>query len=780
MDRTGHYPVLDHLGERSSAGQSIPSPAVFMRRLVESQLLAPPDLESFLKDRPGLRESSTLLLADALVAGKLVTPYQLKCILSGNTFGLVLGNYRIVDRIGSGGMGVVYKAEHVHMKRPVAIKVLYLEDDANSVFLQRFKSEMQALAALRHPNIVLAFDAGAVHSPADDGSVLRYLVMEYVPGKNLEQFVTDNGRLAIPLACDFIRQTANGLRHAHEHGLVHRDIKPSNLLVTDLDIKTDGRPGSQIKILDFGLTRLASNRHTEAHCTLGTVDYMAPEQARDARSVDIRADIYGLGGTLYWLLTGKKPFPGDRPPLEELLARQHETPVPPRQIRPDIPLELETIICQMMARDPSDRYPTPLALISALNNFLEPTSSHTGNGPNSTLRPGSRGLIDIAETQCNVGTTPDAPAWLRSRRLLLVSNNLGWREKIRTYLGKHGMVCGEADHEGMIRPAMEKQPADLLVVDQPTARAGLDLCRRVRAEASIAHLKIILVTGEVELAEQEAFDREPACDDILPAAVTGNMLIHRMRAALRLKEVEERSDRLAGHLLATNGQLEQAMQQRDDTSLQMQEVLIFAMAKMAQLRGQETGGHLIRMQKYVRVLADQAKELPALAPMLDDAYIRMLERCVLLHDIGKVAIPDHILLKPGKLDPEERSIVESHTFLGANILEAVARQHGANLAFLQMASDIVRYHHERYDGSGYPDGRAGEDIPLAARITAIADVYDAMRSKLVYKPGLSHAAVSRLLQNPGTGQFDPALLVAFRQCENNFKQIFEQNPDHAE
>ena len=160
------------------------------------------------------------------------------------------------------------------------------------------------------------------------------------------------------------------------------------------------------------------------------------------------------------------------------------------------------------------------------------------------------------------------------------------------------------------------------------------------------------------------------------------------------------------------------------------------MAKMAELRGQETSGHLLRMQKYVRVLAEASRRLPALGSCIDDAWVRMLERCVLLHDIGKVAIPDHILLKPGKLEPEERSIMESHTMLGADILEAVARQQGVCLAFLQMAIEIARHHHERYDGGGYPAGLTGDAIPLAARFTALADVYDAMRSKLVYKPGL--------------------------------------------
>src|SRR5262249_44610651 len=149
-------------------------------------------------------------------------------------------NYRIVDWLGQGGMGTVYKAEHVHMKRPVAIKVIITEAETHAVFLERFRSEMQALATLRHPNIVLAFDAGEVAVPREPGNVLRYLVMEYVQGENLEQRILENGPLPIPVACDLIRQAANGLRHAFEHGLVHRDIKPSNLLVESAGNDVEG------------------------------------------------------------------------------------------------------------------------------------------------------------------------------------------------------------------------------------------------------------------------------------------------------------------------------------------------------------------------------------------------------------------------------------------------------------------------------------------------------------------------------------------------------------
>src|SRR5262249_26352647 len=149
----------------------------------------------------------------------------------------------------------------------------------------------------------------------------------------------------------------------------------------------------------------------------------------------------------------------------------------------------------------------------------------------------------------------------------------------------------------------------------------LELCRRLRAEAPIAHLKLILLTPEAGAAELDGLERDPVCDDVVARSAARAVLVQHIQLALRLKETEERADRLAGHLLATNNQLEQALQQRDDSSLQLQEVLIFAMAKMAQLRGQETSSHLIRMQKYVRALAEQARALPALAPIIDDAYI---------------------------------------------------------------------------------------------------------------------------------------------------------------
>jgi response regulator RpfG family c-di-GMP phosphodiesterase len=757
MELVGADP-LDHTTTDSGPQTSATE---FLRYLVDSRLVPPTEVEAFLAEHPGLEAGETEALVDALVDQGLINHYQARRLAAGQTFGLVLGNYRVVDRIGAGGMGVVYKAEHIHMKRVVALKVLVTQEERDSVFLQRFSSEMQAMAVLRHPNIVLAFDAGEVNVPQESSKVLRYLVMEYVAGQDLEQYVGDHGPLPFATACDVIRQAASGLRHAYEHGLVHRDIKPSNLLLTSQE---------QVKILDFGLARLCSRRHTEAHSMLGTVDYMAPEQARDARSADIRADIYGLGGTLYWLLSGQKPFPGDRSPIEELIARQKESPRPIREHRPDIPIELEAIIYQMMANDPNDRYPTPLALITALNAFLEPAA------PGAALTPSRIGLADPFVLAPVTATRSEPASADKVHRVLMASHDAALRGAVRAALQAQGLDFLEAANSSEARDKLTRIACDLILVDgQLPDNGAAGLCHAVRAEPPAPHVKIVLLASS-PVGENMATAGSEA-DEVMARNSAPAEWARCVRLLLCIKEKEERADHLAGHLLGTNSQLEQSMQVRDADLYQAQDVLVFAMAKMAELRGLETGAHLLRLQGYVRVLAEEAARLPAFAGRIDPTFTRMLERCVLLHDIGKVAIPDHILLKPGRLDDEERSVMESHTLVGAGILEAITRQHGASLAFLQMATDIARHHHERFDGNGYPDGLSGESIPLAARMVTVADVYDALRSKLVYKPGLTHVAARRLLLDPNNKQFDPALIMAYRHCETSFEQIFEQTVD---
>jgi hypothetical protein len=193
MGTTMDLHAVDPLEGPLARNVTQPSVHEFLHYLADSRLIPTAEFEAFLAEHPALNDGDTEAMIEALIDQGLLNQYQARRLLSGQTFGLTLGNYRIVDRIGAGGMGVVYKAEHVHMKRVVAIKVLVTEEERDAVFLQRFSSEMQAMAVLRHPNIVLAFDAGEVQVPQEFSKVLRYLVMEYVAGKDLEQHVLDNG-----------------------------------------------------------------------------------------------------------------------------------------------------------------------------------------------------------------------------------------------------------------------------------------------------------------------------------------------------------------------------------------------------------------------------------------------------------------------------------------------------------------------------------------------------------------------------------------------------------
>jgi serine/threonine protein kinase len=255
--------------------------------------------------------------------------------------------YRVLELLGSGGMGRVYKAEHRIMERLVALKVINRNLVENPAAVERFRREVKTAARLIHPNIVTAFDAEQVEN-------CHFLVMEYVEGQSLDRVVQTRGRLPVAEACDYVRQAALGLQYAHERGMVHRDIKPQNLMRT---------PGGQVKILDFGLARFLSEGKpatalTQFGVIMGTPDYIAPEQAHDPRAADIRADIYSLGCTFYYLLAGRVPFP-DGSMLQKLMAQVDKAPMPLTQMRSDLSPELLRIVDRMVAKDPARRYQTP-------------------------------------------------------------------------------------------------------------------------------------------------------------------------------------------------------------------------------------------------------------------------------------------------------------------------------------------------------------------------------------------------------------------------------------
>ena len=272
-----------------------------------------------------------------------------------------LGDYQILDRIGGGGMGTVYKALHVRMGRIVALKVLRPEIQQNPMLIQRFNREVRAAARLNHPHIVAALDARE-----QDG--LHFLVTEFITGLDLEQTVRSRGPLPVAAAVDCILQAARGLEYAHRQGVLHRDIKPANLL-------RDER--GMVKILDMGLARLeADTGHTATELTnsgmvLGTAAYMAPEQARDVRQADARSDIYSLGCTLYYLLTGRQAFSGATA-LDTVLSHLSQ-PIPPLTTADSqFPPELERIFVQMVAKNPQDRFQTAAEVIAALEQLSLP------------------------------------------------------------------------------------------------------------------------------------------------------------------------------------------------------------------------------------------------------------------------------------------------------------------------------------------------------------------------------------------------------------------------
>jgi serine/threonine-protein kinase len=342
----------------------------FLNSLRASGLLAAAQLAE-LSRCPEARDPSPTPLARVVFRRGWLTRFQLNAVAAGRAGDLTVGPYLLLERLGEGGMGTVYKARHQHMQRAVALKVIRKDRLASPKAVKRFYQEIKLAGALHHPNIVLAYDAG----PAGRN---HYFAMEYVEGVDLARLVKENGPLPVPQACDYVRQAALGLQHAHEKGLVHRDIKPSNLLVSRAPADTGASAASEaaprgdvVKLLDLGLARLQGDGDTGMTRTgtvVGTPDYLAPEQALNAKAADIRADLYSLGCTLYCLLTGKPPFRCDEV-AEVLLKHQLEKPLPLAERGVEAPEEVQAILDRLLAKHPEERFQTPSELADALAPF---------------------------------------------------------------------------------------------------------------------------------------------------------------------------------------------------------------------------------------------------------------------------------------------------------------------------------------------------------------------------------------------------------------------------
>jgi hypothetical protein len=305
--------------------------------------------------------------------------------------------YRILRHLGTGGMGAVYLAEHRVMQRLVALKVILPEWTADAESVERFHREIRAAARLSHPNIVAAYDA-------EQAGDAHLLVMEYVEGQTLADLTARQGPLSVSEACEYVRQAALGLQHAHERRLVHRDLKPHNLMLTT------GSP-RLVKILDFGLARFASEpdaaaRLTRSRLVMGTADYMAPEQADDPRQADVRADLYSLGCTLFHLLTGQVLFPSESTQLK-LIAHRRQPPPLDR-----LPPPLSAVLARLLAKRPEDRYQTPAEAAAALSALLSAGSQ----APVHVQRPSPQATTVAYLPASAVSLRPKGAGAFRRRR----------------------------------------------------------------------------------------------------------------------------------------------------------------------------------------------------------------------------------------------------------------------------------------------------------------------------------------------------------------------------
>jgi serine/threonine-protein kinase len=414
----------------------------FVDAIRQAQLLTDAQLAKLAGDK-ATDWSEPRELARELVRRSWLTPYQIERLARGHARELVLGKYVLLERLGEGGMGQVFKARHRIMDRIVALKIIRPDLLHHGSAVRRFHQEIRAVAQLSHPNIVIAHDA-------DQDGDTHFLVMEYVEGIDLKQLVRTTGRLQISQACEYIRQAAEGLQHAHERGLVHRDLKPGNLLLTwnkrpaapgessdpapTLSLDSPPVSGSHaqpiIKVLDLGLALLRSHDQsrnpssdvTQSGALIGTPDYMAPEQAIDARHVDIRADVYSLGCTLYFLLTARAPFE-DASFLEKLYRHKFELPPPLISLRPEAPPGLVGLMDKLLAKEPENRFQTPAQVAEALLPFSQGGDAVAIRLPAEGMVPreSKRGVstLGTATHRPDTMSSPDAdPALLPEREFV--------------------------------------------------------------------------------------------------------------------------------------------------------------------------------------------------------------------------------------------------------------------------------------------------------------------------------------------------------------------------
>lgn len=324
--------------------------------------------------------------------------------------------------------------------------------------------------------------------------------------------------------------------------------------------------------------------------------------------------------------------------------------------------------------------------------------------------------------------------------------------------------------EKALKIATADPAPDLILLDiMMPGMDGYEVCRRLKAEPASADIPVIFLTAKAE-TEDEQHGFELGAVDYITKPISPPIVLARVNTHLQLKRVRD-------FLQDQNAFLEQEVQRRTREISTIQDVTIMAMASLAETRDNDTGNHIRRTQHYVRALATKLKDHARFRAALDDATVELLYKSAPLHDIGKVGIPDRILLKPGRYTPEEFAIMKGHPALGRDAILAAEKLLDAPNSFLRFAREIAYGHQEKWDGSGYPEGLAGDDIPFAARLMALADVYDALISRRVYKPGYPHQRAVEMIVAGRGAHFDPDIVDAFLEIQHQFREIAERFVD---
>jgi response regulator RpfG family c-di-GMP phosphodiesterase len=656
-------------------------------------------------------------------------------------------------------MGIVYRAENTYLRREVAVKVISNAQDACPRLLRRFYAEARAAARLHHPNLVACLDAGRQQSADPHGPVRDYYVMELINGQDLYGLVNTGGPLPVGRACDLFRQVADALSEAHRHGLVHRDIKPPNILVT---------ADWQAKLLDFGLALHPQRRMTEPGTLLGTVGYMAPEQAKSPHTVDARADIFGLGASMYWALTGREPFPDTGNMVRDLHSR-FSAPTPAvEQSRPELPDELCSLVNRMLDPDPDARPPSARVVAITLAGIA---------------RSAPRVAVATADR-----STEGKPV------VLIVDDDVTLRDLLKIYLGNEFAVEEAADGLGMMTLLAHRRP-DLVVLDvNLPGTSGPDLIQSIRTSFPDDPPLILLSSGVIP-PESLGGLMSHGADDFLAKPFSRAEFRSRVRGLLGRKAAAPpaRPPKPASTArTAAGGTMRIATADLTRTPPPPAAPLTTVatpsgtggLGLLTTVVGQMLQESLgfgptypDRLGRYVRGLAAATKDDGPYARLKDARYLDLLTAVAPLHDVGMLAIPAAILRKPGPLDDQERMVVQTHAVLGSEWAVTAAARCPDNLSVLTLLAEATRSHHERWDGAGYPDGLVGSEIPLAARVLAIVSTYDALRSRRPYRPGLSHSRAVRMMVSESAGTYDPVLLAALMTAAPRFDKIYTSATD---